>query len=312
MGLGTFLLEFFIPISELFLPIIPGDVFPYFFGKELGGKPVIMFQTSLFAAFLITTTACFFGPYLIIRNLSLIGDGLAHVSFGGIAIAIVMGYAPLALEFALFFSISSAILIYGLQSREILTGDTAIAIFLTGMLALGLVVLQILGGGITSDIHGYLFGNVLLISNNHLDKITLICVISFILLMIIRRGLLAMTLDPLAARVQGLPVHLIGLLFSIITAAVVVSMVKMVGAVLVTALLVTPAATGKLIGGSFRSCLIWSQVFGFTSVLLGLYFSSEMGTGTGTMIALVAAIVFAIVLISQNLFKFILRSTDNY
>lgn len=312
MGLGTILLQFFIPISELFLPIIPGDVFPYFFGKELGGQPVIMFQTSLFAAFLITTTACFFGPYLIIRNLSLIGDGLAHVSFGGIAIAIVMGYSPLALEFALVFSISSAILIYELQSREILTGDTAIAIFLTGMLALGLVVLQIFGGGITSNIHGYLFGNVLLISNDHLDKIALICVISFILLMIIRRGLLAMTLDPLAARVQGLPVHAIGLLFSIITAAVVVGMVKMVGAVLVTALLVTPAATGKLIGGSFRSCLIWSQVFGFTSVLLGLYFSSEMGTGTGTMIALVAAIVFAIVLISQNLFKFIIRSNDNY
>ncbi len=312
MGLGTILLQFFIPISELFLPIIPGDVFPYFFGKELGGQPVIMFQTSLFAAFMITITACFFGPYLIIRNLSLIGDGLAHVSFGGIAIAIVMGYSPLALEFALFFSISSAILIYELQSREILTGDTAIAIFLTGMLALGLVILQIFGGGITSNIHGYLFGNVLLISNDHLDKIALICVISFILLMIIRRGLLAMTLDPLAARVQGLPVHAIGLLFSIITAAVVVSMVKMVGAVLVTALLVTPAATGKLIGGSFRSCLIWSQVFGFTSVLLGLYFSSEMGTGTGTMIALVAAIVFAIVLISQNLFKFIIRSNDNY
>ena len=221
MGLGTILLQFFIPISELFLPIIPGDVFPYFFGKELGGQPVIMFQTSLFAAFLITTTACFFGPYLIIRNLSLIGDGLAHVSFGGIAIAIVMGYSPLALEFALVFSISSAILIYELQSREILTGDTAIAIFLTGMLALGLVILQIFGGGITSNIHGYLFGNVLLISNDHLDKIALICVISFILLMIIRRGLLAMTLDPLAARVQGLPVHAIGLLFSIITAAVV-------------------------------------------------------------------------------------------
>lgn len=312
MGFGTFLLEFFIPISELFLPIIPGDVFPYFFGKELGGQPVILFQTSLFAAFLITTTACFFGPYLIIRNLSLIGDGLAHVSFGGIAIAIVLGYSNLALEFALFFSISSAILIYELQSREILTGDTAIAIFLTGMLALGLVVLQILGGGITSNIHGYLFGNVLLISNDHLDKIAWICIISFVLLMIIRRGLLAMTLDPLAARVQGLPVHAIGLLFSIITAAVVVSMVKMVGAVLVTALLVTPAATGKLVGGSFRSCLIWSQVFGFTSVLLGLYFSSEMGTGTGTMIALVAAIVFAVVLISQNLFKFILRSNDNY
>lgn len=311
MGLGTLLLELFIPISQLFLPIVPGDVFPYFFGKELGGQPVILFQTSLFAAFLITTTACFFGPYLIVRNLSLIGDGLAHVSFGGIAVAIVMGYSTLALEFALLFSITSAILIYELQSREILVGDTAIAIFLTGMLGLGLVVLQVWGGGITSDIHGYLFGNVLLISNDHLDKIALICVISFILLMIIRRGLLAMTLDPLAARVQGIPVHVIGLLFSIITAAIVVGMVKMVGVVLVTALLVTPAATARLVGGSFRSSLIWSQIFGFTSVLLGLYFSSEMGTGTGTMIALVAAIVFAIVLISQNLFNFF-RSSDNY
>ncbi|MEC8722124.1 MAG: metal ABC transporter permease [Candidatus Thermoplasmatota archaeon] len=311
MGLGTLLLELFIPISELFLPIVPGDVFPYFFGKELGGQPVILFQTSLFAAFLITTTACFFGPYLIVRNLSLIGDGLAHVSFGGIAVAIVMGYSTLALEFALLFSITSAILIYELQSREILVGDTAIAIFLTGMLGLGLVVLQVWGGGITSDIHGYLFGNVLLISNDHLDKIASICVISFILLMIIRRGLLAMTLDPLAARVQGIPVHVIGLLFSIITAAIVVGMVKMVGVVLVTALLVTPAATARLVGGSFRSSLIWSQIFGFTSVLLGLYFSSEMGTGTGTMIALVAAIVFAIVLISQNLFNFF-RSSDNY
>ena len=312
MGLGTLLLEFFIPFSELFLPIIPGDVFPYFFGKELNGEPVTLFQTSLFAAFLITITACFLGPYLIIRNLALIGDGLAHVSFGGIAVAIVMGYSNLALEFALLFSVTSAILIYELQSRQILTGDTAIAIFLTGMLALGLVVLQVFGGGITSNIHGYLFGNVLLISNDILDKITLICVISFFLLVIIRRGLLAMTLDPLAARVQGIPVHAIGLLFSIITAAVVVGMVKMVGAVLVTALLVTPAATGKLIGSSFRSCMIWSQIFGFTSVLLGLYFSSELGTGTGTMIALVAAIVFAIVLISQNLFKLILHSKGNY
>ena len=189
MGLGTLLLELFIPISELFLPIIPGDVFPYFFGKELGGQPVILFQTSLFAAFLITTTACFFGPYLIVRNLSLIGDGLAHVSFGGIAIAIVMGYSTLALEFALFFSITSAILIYELQSREIYRRYSN-RNFSHRNVSLGTCCFASFGGGITSDIHGYLFGNVLLISNDHLDKIALICVISFILLMFIRRGFL--------------------------------------------------------------------------------------------------------------------------
>ena len=121
-----------------------------------------------------------------------------------------------------------------------------------------------------------------------------------------------MTVDPLAARIQGIPVHGIGLLFCIITALVVVSMVKLVGALLVTALLVSPAATGQLIGRSFRSCLIWSQFFGFSSVLLGLYFSSEMGTGSGTMIAIVAASIFAIVLIFQKVMKIIVQPKDNF
>ena len=96
---------------------------------------------------------------------------------------------------------------------------------------------------------------------------------------------LATSIDPIAAQVQGIPARNIGLLFSIITAAVVVSMVKIVGALLVTALLVTPAATAQQVGSSFRSCLVWAQVFGHTSVFIGVYFSSEMSTGSGSMIA---------------------------
>ena len=78
------------------------------------------------------------------------------------------------------------------------------------------------------------------------------------------------------------------------TAAVVVSMVQVVGALLVTSLLVTPAATAQLVGRSFRSCMLWTQFFGFSSVLLGLYFSAENDTGSGSMIALVAAIIFCL------------------
>ena len=311
MGLGTILLEFFIPVSELFLPIIPGDVFPYFFGERINGQPVEMFQRSLFATFLITSIACLLGPYLMIRNLALIGDGLAHVAFGGICVGLVLG-ATAPLSYAVVFSVCASILIHELQSREILTGDGAIAIFLTGMLGMGLVILQIWGAGITSDIHGYLFGNLLLISESNLDLIAIICLFSFLVMFFIRRGLLAMTVDPLAARIQGIPVHAIGLIFCIITALVVVSMVKLVGALLVTALLVSPAATGQLIGRSFRSCLIWSQFFGFSSVLLGLYFSSEMGTGSGTMIAMVAASIFTIVLLSQTAIKLFVQPRENY
>ena len=279
------------PYLELIGPMMPGEVFPYFFTME-------MFQRALLSAMMVTIVAGFLGSFLLIRNLALIGDGLAHVSFGGVAVGIVLG-ASSPLWYALVFSVISSILIYEMQSREILTGDASIAIFLTGMLAFGLVILRHSGGGITLDIEGYLFGNLLLIDSADLDLITTISIISLLTLMVIHSALLAITIDPLAAKIQGLPVRGIGLIFSIITAMVVVSMVQVVGTLLVTALLVTPAATAQLIGRSFRSCILLTQIFGFSSVILGLYLSAEMDTGTGSMIALVSAVIFAVVATSK-------------
>ncbi len=303
MGLGTTILEITAPLLEIISPLIPGEIFPYFFTME-------MFQRALLAAILVTIVAGFLGSFLLIRNLALIGDGLAHVSFGGVAVGIVLGSTS-PLWYALVFSVTASIMIHELQSREILTGDASIAIFLTGMLALGLVILRIQGGGITTDIEGYLFGNLLLIDENDLDMIASICLASIVLLALIHSSLLASTIDPLSARVQGLPVRGIGLMFSIITAAVVVSMVQVVGTLLVTALLVTPAATAQLIGRSFRSCLILTQIFGLSAVLLGLYFSAEYDTGSGSMIALVAATIFCIVAISQLIVKTFVRPLEN-
>ena len=303
MGLGTTILEITAPLLEIISPLMPGEIFPYFFTME-------MFQRALLAAILVTIVAGFLGSFLLIRNLALIGDGLAHVSFGGVAVGIVLGSTS-PLWYALVFSVTASIMIHELQSREILTGDASIAIFLTGMLALGLVILRIQGGGITTDIEGYLFGNLLLIDENDLDMIASICLASIVLLGLIHSSLLASTIDPLSARVQGLPVRGIGLMFSIITAAVVVSMVQVVGTLLVTALLVTPAATAQLIGRSFRSCLILTQIFGLSAVFLGLYFSAELDTGSGSMIALVAATIFSIVAISQLIVKTFVRPLEN-
>ena len=292
------------PVLEFIAPMVPGEIFPYFFTME-------MFQRALVAAVLVTLVAGVLGSFLLVRNLALIGDGLAHVSFGGVAVGVVLG-ASSPLWYALVFGVVSAILIHELQTRELLTGDASIAIFLTGMLALGLVVLRVFGGGITSDIEGYLFGSLLLIDEESLDLIATISIVSLISLMLLYSGLLSTTIDPLAARVQGLPVRAIGLVFSIITAAVVVSMVQVIGALLVTALLVTPAATGGLIGRSFRSCLIWAQIFGLSSVFLGLYLSAEYDSGSGAMIALVAASIFAAVAIMQIVWKTIIRPSDNW
>ena len=300
---GGVLMTIFTPLLEFVAPAVPGDVFPYFFTME-------MFQRAMISAIIVTIVAGLLGTFLLVRNLALIGDGLAHVSFGGVAIGIVLG-ATHPLLYALVFSILASIIIYELQSREILTGDASIAIFLTGMLALGLVTLRTNGGGITTDIEGYLFGNLLLIDGSDLDFISGICISSLFILFIIRSGLLAITVDPLAAAVQGIPVRTIGMLFSVVTAAVVVSMVQVVGALLVTSLLVTPAATAQLVGRSFRSCMLWTQFFGLSSVMLGLYFSAERDTGSGSMIALVAAIIFCLVAILTHMPKFINYNNNN-
>ena len=301
--IGNIVLKLLAPFLEFIAPIIPGEIFPYFFTME-------MFQRSLIAALLVTMVAGFLGLFLLMRNLALIGDGLAHVSFGGVAIAIVFG-STTPLWYALTLSIISAILIHEMQAREILSGDASIGIFLTGMLALGLVVLRIWGGGIQNDIEGYLFGNLLLVDKESFELICIISIISLIFLTFSQKVLLVTTIDPLAAQVQGIPVRATGLVFSVITASIVVSMVQVMGALLVTALLITPSATAQLVGNSFRSCFIWAQIFGFTSVILGLYFSAEEETGSGSMIALIAAIIFGCVAIFQRGLRPIFQPADN-
>ncbi len=142
MQLSEHLVEILSHVLEPMAQFMPGETFPAFFELE-------MFQRALIAAILTTIVAGFYGSFLLMKNLALMGDGLAHVSFGGVAVGIVLG-ATAPLWYALIFSLTAALIIHELQERELLTGDASIAIFLTGMLALGLVVLRIWGGGITS------------------------------------------------------------------------------------------------------------------------------------------------------------------
>ena len=301
---GNIGLKLFAPFLEYIAPIMPGETFSkFFFEMEIG-------QQALLASIFVTVVSGFLGVFLLMRNLALIGDGLAHVSFGGVALAIVFS-STTPLYYALLLSIISAIIIYELQVREILSGDASIGIFLTGMLALGLVVLRIWGGGVQNDIEGYLFGNLLLVDKESFNLICIISIVSITFLIMTHKILLITSVDQLAAQIQGIPVRAIGLAFSVITAATVVSMVQVMGALLVTALLVTPAATSQLVSSSFRSSFIWAQIFGFTSVFLGLYYSAELETGSGSMIALVAAIMLGCVAIFQLGLRQLIFASEN-
>ena len=293
MGLGVWLHELVSPAMEAIAPYLPGDVFPFFFTLD-------MFQRVLVASFVITVIAGVLGSFLLIRNMALIGDGIAHVTFGGVAVSMVLAGVP-TLPMATFFAVVAAVLIFELQDRGLLEGDTAIAIMMTGALAFGLVALRMWGEGITANVERFLYGNVLFVDDASLDWICTVGLVALLLLGAMYKGLLAAAVDPVAARVQGIPVRAIGLAFSIITAVVVVLMVKIIGALLVTALLVSPAATAQQVGKSFRSCILWSQVFGLVSVLLGIYLSAEEDTGAGAMIALVAAVIFLVVVALKSI-----------
>ena len=288
------------PIMERIATYVPGEIFPSFF-------TVPLFQNAFVAALLVTVVAAYLGSFLLIRNLALIGDGIAHVAFGGVAVGLVLGSVS-PLWFALIFSVISSILIHEMQIREILTGDASIAIFLTGVLALGLVVLSVWGGGVTADVEGYLFGNILLVYGESFEIIVVMSIFSILFLLIFHKILLATAIDPISVQIQGIPVRTVGLLFSMTTAVVVVSMVQFVGTLLVTSLLVTPAATAQIVSRSFRSCIIWAQVFGISSTILGIYFSAELRTGTGSTIALTSASIFLVVAVTKTAILPLFRS----
>ena len=160
----------------------------------------------------------------------------------------------------------------------------------------------------THTVEGYLFGNILLIYDESFELIVWMSIISMAFLGTFRHVLLATAIDPIAVQIQGIPVSKIGKIFSIITAIVVVSMVQFVGALLVTALLVTPAATSQIVSRSFRSCIIWAQVFGLSSTIIGIYASAELRTGTGSTIALTSASIFLVVALIQVVILPLLRT----
>ena len=303
MVVGDFVIEVLGPVLESLEPIVPGEWFPLYFIRPYLQRPLI-------AAVFVAMVAGFLGSFLLIRNLALIGDGLAHVSFGAIAIGLVVGTVdPLIWAFVL--CVISAILIDFLQVKKWLTGDTAIAIFLTGMLGLGVVVTRLYGGGSLISVEGYLWGNLNLIDSDSFEFIMIACIISYLSLAIFYHSLLLISIDPIAAKIQGLPVRFIGLYWSILTAAVVVSMVQFVGVLLVTALIVTPAAIAQLLSRSFFMCVVLSQVLGVVTVLLGLYYSAELSTDSGAMIALVSAIMFVVVAVSKGLIKQFTAADNN-
>ncbi len=247
------------------------------------------FQRALIAGLLVGVICPAIGVYLVLRRLSLIGDGLGHVSLAGVTAGWLAGLPPLG--GAAIFATAGAIAIERLRAARREHGDMALAVVFYGGIALG-VVLAGLGRRMNASFFAYLFGSILTVTESDLVIIGASGFVVVAALALFSKELLAVTFDEELARVSGLPVQALNYLVVFLAAITVVAALPVVGTLLVAGLLVIPVAASLQIARSFHTTLLAAMAFGAVSALLGLVISYTLDLAPGGAIVLTAIGLF--------------------
>lgn len=254
---------------------------------------------ALYSGLMVAIVLSWLGTFVIVRKLSFIGEGIAHASLVGVAGAILLSLTPLPIT--VVSTIIIAIGIFFLEKKAKLSGDTAIAIIFTTCLALGIVLLNFYQG-YQPDLISYLFGNILTISSLDVYSILVFSILIIAFLIIFHKQLLFSTVDPIGAKLSGIKTDVYDLMLYIILAIAIVLSIKIVGIVLVSALLVTPSASARLLSNSFKFFIFLSLIFGILIVFSGLSLSYFLDLPSGAVIVLSGSILFFLVFIIKKIF----------
>jgi zinc transport system permease protein len=231
------------------------------------------------------------GFFLVERRQSLLGDGIGHVAFAGVAAATVLEVAPVPA--ALVAAVAGALAIEWLRSRGGAAADQALAlVFYTG-LALG-VVLVSLAGKLDVSLYQYLFGSILTVTRTDLVVVSTLGAGALVLIALLLRPLLAAVLDEDGARVAGVPIGALNAVVAALAALTVALSMRIVGVLLIAALMVLPVAAAGRVAWSLRSTLLLGIGIGLLSALTGLVLAYYADTPPGGTIVLVAAAAFAV------------------
>jgi len=249
-------------------------------------------QRALIAGMVVGAFAPMIGTFLVQKRMSLIGDGIGHLAFAGVGAGLVATVSPVWT--ALVFAVAGALGIEWLRSRRRASGDLALALFFYSGIALG-VVLVSSAQGLNARLFTYLFGQPLTASAADVRLIVLLGAVIIGAILATRRLLFAVVTDEEWSSVARLPVGLLNSLLAILTACAVVVAMKIVGILLIAAMMVLPVASGQLLARSFRGTLAWSAGVGMIAAVVGLAAARVWDLAPSGSIVLVSAIVFAIV-----------------
>lgn len=246
-------------------------------------------QKALISGVAVAVVCSFMGIFLVLRRYALFGDGMAHVAFGGISIGLLMGVFPLWTAFVT--AILGGLGLQKLRNSTSISGDAAVAVILVTGLAGG-VLLVSASGGFSVDLFSFLFGNILLISTE--DVVLILTVSAGIvgILIALKGQFLHLTFNEEQAKVAGLNVTLLNYVFVVLAAVTVVISMRLVGILLISALIVIPNISAIMLGREFKKTVILSILFAIFSVVAGILLSYYLDLApSGTIVMLTVAIL---------------------
>ena len=244
---------------------------------------------------LVSLCAALLGVSLVLKRYSMIGDGLSHVGFGAMAVATAFNFAPLV--FSIPVVIAAAFLLLRISESSKIKGDSAIAIISTGALAVGVITVS-LTTGMNTDVSSYMFGSILSMTDDDVVLSVILCICVLFMFVFFYTKIFAVTFDESFAKATGTRTGLYNSLIALLTAVTVVLGMRMMGALLISALIIFPALTSMSLCKSFRSVTICSVILSLVCFLVGITASYSLNTPTGATVVVVniiALIIFKII-----------------
>jgi zinc transport system permease protein len=258
------------------------------------------FMQKAFISGIFVAIACaLLGTFLVLRRYALIGDGIAHISFGGVATGLLFNITPFigALIFALIGSLS----ILKLKNKAIVRADSAIGIISHASLGIGIFIASI-ASGFNVDILSYLFGSILSIKTSEMIMSIVLAAIVSIIIMLFYNELFYTTFNEESAKTSGLRTEAFSTLLIILTAITIVMSMRIVGLMLASSLIIIPATTALQLRLSFKKTLLLATAISVGTVCVGLAAAYTYDFAASGTIVLLNAVVFLIVLLLRRLF----------
>ncbi|GAK39887.1 MULTISPECIES: metal ABC transporter permease [Paenibacillus] len=255
------------------------------------------FQRALAGGILIGITAPLIGLFLVLRRLSMIGDTLSHVTIAGVALGFLLGVYPIAV--GLVFAVLASFAIEKLRKAYKSYAELSIAIIMSGGVALASLFFT-LGKGYNGDVMSYLFGSIYTLDMTDLTVVGIVTVIVIAVVSIFHKEFFLLSFEEDAAAVTGLPTKLLNMLLTVMTALVISTAIKIVGALLVSALLTIPVAVSLLIARSFRSSIILSVIISEIAVIAGLIIAGVWNLAPGATIVLLLIAMLIVIMLGKK------------